>query len=77
MLGACFTFLDIVYYFVRKLKYSLIYITSIRRCPAILYVLTITSIKDWDPACSTGDSSLATDPPDAAPPPEAEEQCVC
>lgn len=31
-------------------------------------------MKDCDAACSTGDSSLATAPPDAAP---AEVQCVC
>lgn len=34
-------------------------------------------MKDCDPACSTGDSSLATAPPDAPPPPPAEAQCVC
>lgn len=39
--------------------------------------LILTSIKDCEAACSTGDSSLATAPPDAAPPPTAEVQCVC
>ena len=34
-------------------------------------------MKDCDPACSTGDSSLATAPPDAPTPPPAEAQCVC
>lgn len=34
-------------------------------------------MKDCELACSTGDSSLATEPPDEAPPPRAEAQCVC
>lgn len=37
---------------------------------------SLTSMKDWDALCRTGDSSLATAPPEAAPP-AAEGQCVC
>lgn len=34
-------------------------------------------MKDCEVAWSTGDSSLAADPADGAPPPTAEAQCVC